>query len=125
MIILQSNEVEGYLTPEPEQRVLKVLISPNQQEEVQGLSVGMTILEPGKSSSWHSHDVACETWIIVAGHGDVQIGEERRPVGPETVVFIPPKVNHQIDNTGKETLRMFWIYTPPGAEKAVLEMTQR
>ena len=125
MIVVHSNEVEGYLTPEPEQRVLKVLISPNLQKDVKGLSIGMTILEPGKSSSCHSHDVECETWIIVAGEGEVQIGEERRPVGPETVVFIPPKINHQIDNTGKETLRMFWVYTPPGAEKAVLEMTQR
>jgi hypothetical protein len=28
-------------------------------------------------------------------------------------------------NTGEEELRMFWIYTPPGAERAVLEGLQR
>jgi oxalate decarboxylase/phosphoglucose isomerase-like protein (cupin superfamily) len=36
-------------------------------------------------------------------------------------VFLPRKAKHQIINTGQETLRMFWIYTPAGAEKGVLK----
>ena len=83
--------------------------------------MGMTILPPGESSSFHSHEAECETWIVVSGEGEVQVGEEREPVEPESVIFLPRNVKHQIINTGKQTLRMFWIYTPPGGEKAVLE----
>jgi len=121
MIIVKSSQAKGYMMPEPHERELKVLISPSLQEGVEGLAVGMTILSPGKTSSFHSHDAECETWIIVSGKGEVLVGEEREPVGPESVVFLPRNVKHQIINTGQESLRMFWIYTPPGAEKGVLE----
>jgi mannose-6-phosphate isomerase-like protein (cupin superfamily) len=121
MIVVKSSQAKGYMMPEPHERELKVLLSPSLQKSVEGLAVGMTILPPGKSSSFHSHDAECETWIIVSGKGEVLVGEEREPVGPESVVFLPRNIKHQVINTGQETLRMFWIYTPPGAEKGVLE----
>lgn len=121
MIVTKSSQARSYMTPAPHERELKVLISPSLQEGVEGLAVGMTILPPGQSSSFHSHDVECETWIIVSGKGEVRVGDEREPVGPESVIFLPRNIKHQIINTGQETLRMFWIYTPPGGEKSVLE----
>jgi len=121
MIIARSNEAKGFVTPAPHKRELKVLISPSLQEDVEGLAVGMTILPPGESSSFHSHEAECETWIVVAGHGEVRVGNERQPVGPETVVFLKPNIKHQITNTGQSPLRMFWIYTPPGGEKSILD----
>ncbi len=120
MIVAKSNKAKSFMMPEPHQRELKVLLSPSLQADVEGWSVGMTILPPGKSSSFHSHDVECETWIIVSGEGEVRVGEERELVGPESVVFLPRNIKHQIINTGQEPLRMFWIYTPPGGEKSIL-----
>ena len=120
MIVAKSNKAKSFMMPEPHQRELKVLLSPSLQVDVEGLAVGMTILPPGKSSSFHSHDVECETWIIVSGEGEVRVGEERGLVGPESVVFLPRNIKHQIINTGQEPLRMFWIYTPPGGEKSIL-----
>ena len=121
MIISKSSEAKGFITPAPHKRELKVLISPSLQEDVERLAVGMTILPPGESSSFHSHEKECETWIVVAGHGEVRVGDERQPVEPETVIFLKPRIKHQIINTGKTPLRMFWIYTPPGGEKSILE----
>ncbi len=120
MIVAKSKSAKSFMMPEPHQRELKVLLSPSLQVDVEGLAVGMTILSPGKSSSFHSHDVECETWIIVSGQGEVRVGEESETVGPESVVFLPRKIKHQIINTGREPLRMFWIYTPPGGEKSIL-----
>lgn len=121
MIHTNSSQAKSYRTPEPHERELKVFISPSLQQGVEGLAVGMTILPPGKSSSFHSHETESETWIVVSGKGEVRVGEEREPVGPESVVFLPRSIKHQIINTGQEPLRMFWVYTPPGAEQAVLE----
>jgi mannose-6-phosphate isomerase-like protein (cupin superfamily) len=120
MIVAKSKNAKSFMMPEPHQRELKVLLSPSLQVDVEGLAVGMTILSPGKSSSFHSHDIECETWIIVSGQGEVRVGEECESVGPESVVFLPRNINHQIINTGQEPLRMFWIYTPPGGEKDIL-----
>jgi mannose-6-phosphate isomerase-like protein (cupin superfamily) len=121
MIVAKSRQARSYLMPAPHERELKVLLSPGLQEGLEGLAVGMTILPPGSSSSFHSHDVECETWIIVSGTGEVRLGDEREAVGPESVIFTPRHVKHQIINTGQEPLRMFWIYTPPGGEKSILD----
>lgn len=121
MIIARSSQAKSYMTSLPHRRELKVLLSPSLQKEVEGLAVGMTILPPGESSSFHSHDVECETWIIASGEGEVVVGDERESVGPETAVFLKKNIKHQIINTGKIPLRMFWVYTPPGGEKSVLE----
>jgi mannose-6-phosphate isomerase-like protein (cupin superfamily) len=121
MIVAKSRQSRSYLMPAPHERELKVLLSPSLQEGLEGLAVGMTILPPGSSSSFHSHDVECETWIIVSGTGEVRLGDEREAVGPESVIFTPRHVKHQIINTGQEPLRMFWIYTPPGGEKSILD----
>jgi mannose-6-phosphate isomerase-like protein (cupin superfamily) len=58
---------------------------------------------------------------VVSGQGEVRVGDERQPVEPETVIFLQPRSKHQITNTGQVPLRMFWIYTPPGGEKSILD----
>jgi mannose-6-phosphate isomerase-like protein (cupin superfamily) len=121
MIIAKSREAKGYLAPPPHPRELKVLISPSLQPEVEGLAVGMTILPPGESSSFHSHEKEQETWIIVSGRGEVRVGDEREAVEPETAIHLKPQIPHEIKNTGRVPLRMFWIYTPAGAEKSILD----
>ncbi|MCX5916850.1 MAG: cupin domain-containing protein [Deltaproteobacteria bacterium] len=121
MIIARPSEAKGYLTPPPHPRELKVLLSPSLQEDVEGLAIGMTILPPGESSSFHSHGREHETWIIVSGEGEVRVGDESQGVEPETVIFLKPQIPHQIKNTGRIPLRMFWIYTPAGGEKSILD----
>ncbi len=121
MILVHSSQVKGFMAPEPHVRELKVLISPTLQEEAQGLSIGMTIVPPGCSSSFHSHETEDETWIIFSGKGEVRVEERTEKVSPESVIFLPRRKRHQIINSSSEPLRMFWIYTPPGPEKSVLE----
>jgi len=121
MILVHSSEVKGFVAPEPHVRELKVLISPRLYEEAQNLSIGMTILPPGRSTSFHSHETEDETWIIVSGKGEVRVEERLEKVSSESVVFVPRRKRHQMINSSSEPLRVFWIYTPPGPEKSVLE----
>lgn len=121
MRIVRAAEVEGLRTPPPHVRELKVLISPALQQEATNISVGMTILPPGETSSFHSHEAETETWVILSGEGEVVVGEERASVGPETVILNPPGHKHQLVNSGTVPLRVLWIYTPPGPEASVLD----
>ena len=124
MIISNSKEARSLVAPAPHVRELKVMLSPFLQEGVEGVSVGMTILPPGNSTSNHEHETEIEIWLIVQGAGEVIVGGERAEVGPESAVFIEPKKLHQLVNTGDKELRMFWVYCPPGAEKSVLDGIQ-
>ncbi len=76
---------------------------------------GLTIFEPGESSSRHNHPGSEEVDIMVRGSGEVVTEDGRRiPFEPGDWVFIPEGQFHQHVNNGNEPLWLVWMYTPPG-----------
>ncbi|MBI5304269.1 MAG: cupin domain-containing protein [Chloroflexi bacterium] len=76
---------------------------------------GLTIFEPGESSSRHNHPAAEEVDIMVRGTGDVVTEEGQRITFAEgDWVFIPKGMFHQHVNNGNEPLWLIWMYTPQG-----------
>jgi len=79
------------------------------------LTAGLTIFEPGESSSLHNHPDSEEINFIVRGTG-VVVTEDREPTAfPEhSFMFIPKGVKHQHINTGREPLWLVFVYGPHG-----------
>jgi mannose-6-phosphate isomerase-like protein (cupin superfamily) len=75
---------------------------------------GLTIFEPGESSSWHNHPESEEVDIIVKGSGTLVDNGEEIPFAEGEWMFIPTGVFHQHRNTGNEPMWLIWMYTPPG-----------
>lgn len=75
---------------------------------------GLTIFEPGESSSWHNHAGSEEVDIIVRGHGELLDAGERTAFKEGDWMFIPDGVFHQHINNGDEPMWLIWMYTPPG-----------
>lgn len=76
---------------------------------------GLTIFEPGESSSRHNHPGSEEVDIMVRGTGDVVTEDGRHiPFAEGDWVFIPAGQFHQHVNNGNEPLWLIWMYTPPG-----------
>ena len=62
-------------------------------------------IEPGKRLGWHT-DATEETQYIIAGTGKLYLeGGSTYPVGPGSVFVLPTPLRHDLENTGKETLR--------------------
>ncbi|MBN2044562.1 MAG: cupin domain-containing protein [Anaerolineales bacterium] len=47
--------------------------------------------------------------IILHGKGEVLIGEEKKPFSQGDVIYIPPDIEHQLINTGKEPMGFLCI----------------
>jgi putative monooxygenase len=75
---------------------------------------GLTIFEPGESSSYHNHPDSEELDYIVRGSGNVISDDEEENFGSNSFMFIPKGVFHRHVNTGDETMWMVFMYTPPG-----------
>lgn len=75
---------------------------------------GLTIFEPGESSSLHNHPGSEEINYIVRGSGKVLSDGEEEEFGPNSFMFIPKGVFHRHVNTGDEPLWLTFTYTPPG-----------
>jgi quercetin dioxygenase-like cupin family protein len=62
-------------------------------------------IEPGKRLGWHT-DATEETQYIVSGQGKLYLEDgSTQDVGPGSVFVLPTPMRHDLENTGKETLR--------------------
>jgi quercetin dioxygenase-like cupin family protein len=62
-------------------------------------------IEPGGRLGWHT-DATEETQYIIAGTGKLYLEDgTTHPVGPGSVFVLPTPLRHDLENTGKETLR--------------------
>jgi mannose-6-phosphate isomerase-like protein (cupin superfamily) len=65
----------------------------------------------------HAHKVQEQIYHVLDGQGVMEIGDERRVVGRHDVIFIPPGIEHSINNTGLEDLVFLVITVPPRDER--------
>jgi mannose-6-phosphate isomerase-like protein (cupin superfamily) len=60
----------------------------------------------------HRHAVQEQVYHVLDGEGLMEIGEEKRVVRKNDVIFLPPGVWHSIQNTGLGDLTFIVVTTP-------------
>jgi putative monooxygenase len=73
---------------------------------------GITVFEPGESSSYHVHVESEEINLVLGGSGLLVSEDEQEQFETGDAMWVPKGVYHQHRNTGTEPLRLFWVYTP-------------
>jgi len=73
-------------------------------------------LPPGLSTGLHVHRVQEETFYVLEGECEWQVGGQLVLAKPGTYVFIPPGVPHNIANVSDKPARMLLTVSPPGFE---------
>jgi len=76
------------------------------------------------STGRHVHRVQEETFYVVEGTCEWQIGDELIEAIPGTFVFIPPGVPHNIANATDKTARVIMTVSPPGHEHYFEELAE-
>jgi mannose-6-phosphate isomerase-like protein (cupin superfamily) len=77
-------------------------------------SMGYVTLDPdGGQVPWHNQEQE-ELYFVLEGTGEMCLGDERQTMKAGQSVFIPPRVFHQMTNTGEGPLRMIYVYGPAG-----------
>lgn len=78
----------------------------------------------GFSTGLHVHRVQEETFFVLEGECQWQIGEESVRATPGTFVFIPPGVPHNIGNASDKPAKMIMTVSPPGHEHYFEELAK-
>jgi mannose-6-phosphate isomerase-like protein (cupin superfamily) len=77
---------------------------------VPDLSGGLYVLEAGATDpqSPHTED---ELYYVVAGRGSITVGDERRPVGAGSLIFVPASIPHRFEEI-TERLEILVFFGP-------------
>jgi quercetin dioxygenase-like cupin family protein len=81
-------------------------------------------LPPHFSTGRHVHRVQEETFYVLEGQCEWQIGNETVRALPGTFVFIPPGVPHNIANVTDKPARVIMTVSPPGHEHYFEELAK-
>ena len=81
-------------------------------------------LPPGFSTGTHVHGVQEETFYVLEGECEWQIGDQTVRAKPGTYLFIPPGVPHNIANASDKPARMIMTVSPPGHEHYFEELVK-
>src|SRR5437660_10374251 len=76
----------------------------------------------GTETTFHLHRDSDEVAWVLSGEITFKIGDEVTVGGPGTCAFMPRGVPHAWKNTGRETGRVLFMYTPAAAGGYVEEL---
>jgi len=120
-------EALGIKVPPPNERILKVILSP----EVTGtknLTLLISIVSPHSTTGLHTHE-SDEIMYVVTGNGQSTMGDDKVAIQPDMIIHAPAGVKHELKNTGDETLKLVCFYYPPlkasGAYGEAIEMAKK
>ena len=82
-------------------------------------------LPAGTASLYHLHHDSDEVAWVISGEFTFKIGDEVAVGGPGACAFMPRNVPHAWKNTGKETGRVVFLYTPAAAGGLVEALSER
>jgi quercetin dioxygenase-like cupin family protein len=79
---------------------------------------------PGFDTGLHVHERLEETWYVLDGELEFQLGDEtvRAPAG--ATVFVPPQVPHAFANRGDAPARFLLILSPPTHDRYFDELAE-
>ena len=109
--IFQAEEVNWTEPPAHSSAFSKLLI--NESHGSKYFDFRVSSYQPKGYCDPHTHEIAENIYYVLKGKGVVELDGKRHLVGPGTVIFIPPGVEHAMVNTGFEDLIFIVVASPP------------
>ena len=110
MRIVRAWEEEGVKVPAPYRRTIKVLFAPDRRG-VEELTFSFALIDPGGQTDCHAHDRP-ELIYVVSGRGEYVSDGEVFDVQGDVVIWAAAGEEHQMINTGPETLKLATVFVP-------------
>ena len=89
-----------------------IIDSTDQSDEA--MSIAIARVEPGVTTVFHLLDGIDERYLIISGHGRMELGENQpEDIRSGDIVYIPAGTKQRITNLGSDDLIFYCICTPP------------
>jgi mannose-6-phosphate isomerase-like protein (cupin superfamily) len=91
----------------------------------QRMVLGSSDLPPGDAIGMHRHLREDEILIVLRGNAHVDLAGKKYEAGPGGVVYIPQGACIAVANAGRDTLTTFFVFSSPGFENVLREVSSR
>jgi quercetin dioxygenase-like cupin family protein len=85
--------------------------------------LGVLEADPGTEIPRHAHAGSAEILYVVSGGGELTVGSEKIPFGPEEAIHLPENQPHAAKFTGPDKTIMIQLYAPAGPEQRFKKAT--
>lgn len=123
MPVIDVSKIEAIKIPAPYERAIKVILAPDTQDDVKGISLTMGILSPHSHNDLHTHE-GTEMLYIMSGFGKAVMDDKEYDIREDSLIIALPGIQHQQINESDETMKMFAMWIPPVSGKEVIERAQ-
>lgn len=107
---IHETEVEAVQLPG---RAHKMIIGPQNFGSAQRLCFGIADFPPRQHAPAHVHPKEEEILYILTGSGEFYFDGLPESVKSGSCVYVPPGVEHSINNTSDEVLKVAYVFSPP------------
>lgn len=76
------------------------------------LCAGVSFFPAGQHAPGHIHEKEEEVIYCLKGTGEAVIENKHFELKPGAVVYFPPGGLHSINNTGKDTIKLLFMFSP-------------
>jgi quercetin dioxygenase-like cupin family protein len=107
----------------PNERSLKILMSPQVDPGMQNITALMSTIAPHTGQTGiHTHTVD-ELIYVITGRGEGYEAGEKFTIEPGTIIYAKAGVEHNCKNFSDETMQMYCIYSPALPSEIVARIT--
>lgn len=109
MDIVSLEKCEPFVTKDGS--IIRELLS-HRNSSIRNQSLAEATIGPGVITDAHYHPQSEEIYYILAGCGEMKIGNETQNVSAGDAIAIPPGAIHQIRNSGDVPLKLLCCCAP-------------
>jgi quercetin dioxygenase-like cupin family protein len=124
MSVVRGWEVPGVKVPKPNERVLKVLVSPEVGNS-DYTTILFSIISPFSTTGPHKHDESEECMYVVSGRGVYRVAGREISFEPDSILIAKKGEEHEIRNLSDETMKLVAIFAPPLKPSGYIEEALR
>ncbi|MBN1264977.1 MAG: cupin domain-containing protein [Anaerolineales bacterium] len=93
-------------------RAHKMIISPDHFGPSRYMAFGVADFPARKHAPGHVHLQEEEILYVLSGHGAIYFNGEPEEIEPGTCIYVPPGIEHSIENVGDSVLKVVYVFSP-------------
>jgi len=110
MYIIHEDDVEARELPG---RKYKVVVGPQNFGKSKNMLFGIASFPPKSIMPGHIHKKEEEIVYFLNGYGEMFFNGIPEIIKKGSVAYIPPGVEHSINNKSNETMNLIYVFSPP------------